>query len=181
MGKVIMVNIEKCLACKSCELACAVAHSKSGVLEEAIAQSPRPQKRINVEAVEDFAVPMQCRHCEDAPCIQVCPTRAIYRQSIESPVLINPELCIGCKFCLMVCPMGVIDVSRDGKAMTKCDLCINRPGPGEGPACVEACPTKALQLVSDGQLIAANRKLAAEKLVLSTQENRTKRKQKKSK
>lgn len=145
MKKTIMINVERCLACKNCVLACAVAHSQSGKLEEAINEQPRPQSRITVEPLDDMAVPMQCRHCEDAPCITICPTVAIYRANPESPVLINENLCIGCKFCLMVCPFGVIDISTDGKAVTKCDYCIARKNNEAEPACVSTCPTGALE------------------------------------
>jgi len=178
MGKVIMVNIEKCLACKSCEIACAVAHSKSRVLEEAIAERPTPQRRVTVEASGQFAVPLQCRHCEDAPCISVCPTAAIHRPEADGPVLIEQDRCIGCKFCLMVCPFGVIDVSTDGKVMLKCDLCIERTKSGQEPACVEACPTGALTLSNEKDLAAHKRRLTAWELVLSTQQNNNKEKQK---
>ena len=178
MGKAIMINIKKCLACKSCEIACAVAHSKSMVLEEAIAERPAPQRRVTVEPAGEFAVPLQCRHCEDAPCITVCPSGAIYRQGAESPVLINPDLCIGCKFCLMVCPFGVIAVSRDGKVVTKCDLCIVRTEAGQEPACVEACPTRALKLVNETELAAHKRRLTAQEFVSATQKNSNKEKRK---
>ena len=78
MGKAIMINIEKCLACKSCEIACAVVHSRSKVLQEATQEALKPQRRVTVQAAGEFAVPLQCRHCDDAPCIAVCPTAAIY-------------------------------------------------------------------------------------------------------
>ena len=141
-----MVTIEKCLACKSCEVACALAHSKSKVLEEAIEEQPKPQRRVTVEAVGQFGVPMQCRHCEDAPCMAVCPTGAIHRPQADGPVLIEQDRCIGCKFCLMACPFGV----------------------GRQPACVEACPTKALKLVDEKDLAAGKRKQAAFELVRQT-------------
>jgi carbon-monoxide dehydrogenase iron sulfur subunit len=169
MAKVIVVDVEKCLACKSCEIACAVVHSKSGQLEEAVVEKPKPQKRVTVEAAGEFTVPMQCRHCEDAPCIAVCPTGAIYRRKAGDPVLIEQDRCIGCKYCIVVCPFGVIDVSDDGKVVVKCDLCIERTKAGKEPACVEACPTKALKLVSEKELTADRRRLAARQLVVSIQ------------
>lgn len=132
---------------------------------------------VTVEAAGEFGVPIQCRHCEDAPCITVCPTAAIHRHQVNDPVLIDKERCIGCKFCLMVCPFGVIDVSRDGKAVVKCDLCIARTEAGQEPACVEACPTGALKIVSVKELAATRRKLAARDLVLSSQKNSKKKKQ----
>lgn len=160
-NKAIVINIEKCLACKSCEIACAVAHSKAGVLEEAITEWPKPQSRVTVEAAGEFGVPMQCRHCEDAPCITVCPTAAIHRDEVNAPVLIEQDRCIGCRFCLMVCPFGVIDISRDGKAVTKCDLCIVRTEAGQQPACVESCPTGALQFCELTEILIERRRAAA--------------------
>jgi carbon-monoxide dehydrogenase iron sulfur subunit len=62
-------------------------------------------------------------------------------------VLLDQDRCIGCKFCMLVCPFGVIALSRDGKAMIKCDLCVERTEAGELPACVAACPTGALKFV----------------------------------
>jgi carbon-monoxide dehydrogenase iron sulfur subunit len=178
MGKAIMINIERCLACKGCEIACAVAHSQSRVLEEAIAERPKPQRRVTVEAAGELAVPLQCRHCEDAPCISVCPTAAIHRNEADGPVLIEQDRCIGCKFCLMACPFGVIDVSHDGKVVVKCDLCIERTKAGQEPACAEACPTKALKLVDEKDLAAHKRQLTAWDLVHSTQQNNNEDKQK---
>ena len=169
MGKTITTDIQKCVACRTCELACAVAHSASGDIMEAVNETPRPHKRVAVEAVEDFAVPMQCRHCEDAPCVTVCPTGAIKRQAADSPVLVNPDLCIGCKYCLVVCPFGAIEITEESKVATKCDFCINRPGASQAPACVEACPTHALQLVEDKELSAGKRRSAAREQVLSLQ------------
>jgi carbon-monoxide dehydrogenase iron sulfur subunit len=164
MRKVIAVDIGRCLACKSCEIACAVAHSASGRLEEAAVEQPKPQKRVTVEAAGEFAVPMQCRHCEDAPCIAVCPTGAIYRHKADTPVLIEQARCIGCKYCIVVCPFGVIDAESRGKAVVKCDFCIERSKAGKEPACVEACPTKALKLVGEKELTADKRRLAAQQL-----------------
>jgi carbon-monoxide dehydrogenase iron sulfur subunit len=78
----------------------------------------------------------------------------------------------------VVCPFGAIDITRDGKAVVKCDLCIERTKAGQEPACVEACPTKALQILSEKELAAAKRKLAAQELVLSTQKDRKNKNQK---
>lgn len=164
MGKIIAVNIEKCLACRSCEIACALVHSKSKVLQEAVEESPKPQRMVTVEAAGEFAVPMQCRHCEDAPCITVCPTAAIHRHETNGPVLIEQDRCIGCKFCLIVCPFGVIDVSHDGKAVAKCDLCIERTEAGEEPACVASCPTGALQFCELTELLVERRRAAARRV-----------------
>jgi Fe-S-cluster-containing dehydrogenase component len=77
----------------------------------------------------------------------------------------------------MACPFGVIDVSTDGKIIIKCDLCIERTKTGQGPACVEACPTGALKLADEKDLVILKRRLAAQELVSSTQKNKEKQKE----
>ncbi len=165
MDKTIVVNIEKCLACKSCEIACALAHSKSKVLEEAVAESPKPQRMVTVEAAGEFGVPMQCRHCEAAPCVEICPTDAIQRQSEEGPIVVEKQLCIGCKLCILICPFGVLRIGPEGRAIIKCDMCFERIEKGQEPACVEACVTGALKLVSLKELTKSARREAAKQLV----------------
>ncbi|MHC4618896.1 MAG: 4Fe-4S dicluster domain-containing protein [Planctomycetota bacterium] len=92
--------------------------------------------------------------------------------------MIDKEKCIGCKFCLAVCPFGVIDITRDGKAVVKCDLCIERTKAGQQPACVEACPTKALELVDEKKLTARKRKRTAGELVAAAKQEPKKGKRK---
>jgi carbon-monoxide dehydrogenase iron sulfur subunit len=164
VDKAIVVNIEKCLACKSCEIACALVHSKSKVLEEAVAESPKPQRMVTVEAADEFAVPIQCRHCEAPPCIEICPTGAIQRQNKESPVTVDQDLCIGCKLCMLICPFGVLQIGPEGRAIIKCDMCLERLEKGQEPACVEACPTKAMKLVSLKEFTKPKRAAASKQL-----------------
>jgi carbon-monoxide dehydrogenase iron sulfur subunit len=148
MNGVIFVDVKKCLACRSCELECAVAHSKSKNLSDAIRETPLPQAQIKVEGTDDISIPLQCRHCEDAPCVKICPTKAIEKIGAEGPVIIKDELCVGCKFCILVCPFGVIGISHKGRVAIKCDLCIERLKENKLPACVAACTTKALRFIS---------------------------------
>jgi carbon-monoxide dehydrogenase iron sulfur subunit len=164
MAKMIVVDEERCLACKQCMIECAMAHTEARTLIEAMRSDSPPQPRVHVEPVERFGMPLQCRHCEDAPCILVCPTEAIYRPSADGPVLIDAERCIGCSSCLIVCPFGVIDMSRDGKATIKCDLCIQRTEAGEEPACVAGCPTGALQFRELDDMLRQRRREAARRL-----------------
>lgn len=152
MKKLIHVEIEKCLGCKSCELACAVVHSRAKNLWEAVMEQPQPQARVRVRVVEEFAIPLHCRHCQDAPCVRVCPTHAMSRLDVDGPVLCNAARCIGCTLCVLVCPFGVLRMDRAGKAIVKCDLCFELTREGKEPACVAACPTQAIRLVSIEEL-----------------------------
>ncbi len=165
MAKIIVVDEERCLGCKSCTIACAMAHCEAQTLVEAMNAENPPQARVHIEPVGAFGMPMQCRHCEEAPCITVCPTEAIYRAEGEaSPVLMDQDRCIGCKMCMFVCPFGVIELSRDGKAMIKCDMCIERTEASEPPACVAACPTGALRFEELDDYLRQRRRQAAQRV-----------------
>jgi carbon-monoxide dehydrogenase iron sulfur subunit len=143
--KRIIADPTKCLACRACELACALAHADSDDLPEAIfEQGANP--RIYIESSGGLAVPLQCRHCEDAPCVRVCPSGALLRPSEAEPVLVDQQKCIGCAYCVQTCPFGVIRLADQGSAIIKCDLCIERQSEGLQPACVVACPVAALSL-----------------------------------
>ncbi len=152
MTKKIFVDIKKCVGCKICEIACAVEHSQSKKLEQAIFEIPSPVNRIYVEVLKQqnlqtqlfITVPLQCKHCEDAPCIAVCPSKALYRTKKDGPVMVDSARCIGCHQCVLVCPFGVIQVNKTGPGVIKCDLCPERTGQGKEPACVSACKTRAL-------------------------------------
>ena len=173
MSKVIVVDADRCLACKQCMIECALAHCDARSLAEALANDEPLQPRLHVEPAGQYGMPLQCRHCEDAPCIAVCPTRAIARVDDMGPVLLDRDRCIGCRFCMLVCPFGVIDISRAGKAMIKCDLCIERTEAGEEPACVAACRTGALKFTELTEELKRRRARAAEAIRLARAESGT--------
>lgn len=121
--------------------------------------------RVQVIAAADRAVPVQCQHCEDAPCIEVCPSGALYREGDEGPVLTAPDKCIGCKSCVVVCPFGAVSWSRGDGTVIKCDLCNDLIEVGEDPHCVTACPTGARSVVSLEDLTRTKQREAAERTV----------------
>jgi carbon-monoxide dehydrogenase iron sulfur subunit len=158
MKKIIVVDMDRCMACKSCVLACAVAHSKSKDLVKAMYEEDKPSPKIILEEIEDIVTPIHCRHCEDAPCVTVCPSGAISRPDESSPVILNNEKCIGCHACILVCPFGVIKTGPDGKSLIKCDLCFERLKEGGEPACVEACITGAIKYRTIEEITEGRRK-----------------------
>ena len=142
--KSIFVNPERCTACRTCEIACAVNRSSlSRRLPEAIYEAVPPLPRVRVEGVEaEKGFPIQCRHCEDAPCVDACPAGALYRDE-GGLVLVHDERCIGCWMCIMVCPFGAPQPFRHFRKVLKCDQCKGM----EMAYCVESCPTHALMLI----------------------------------
>jgi len=141
----ILVSPELCTGCKSCEIACAVEHSRSKSVYFAHLETPPPISRVRVRAVRArYSVPMMCKHCADAPCMAACPTKAISR-SAEGFILIDSARCIGCLMCAKACPFGAIRFDPALRVAVKCDFCVDRVRRGMRPACVEACPTTALR------------------------------------
>ncbi len=155
-GPFLVVNPDRCLGCHTCELACAIAHTPSNSLFGAVLGGEALFPRNRVVKIAEVRLPAQCRQCEDAPCVKVCPTGATYRT--ETYTAVNANLCIACKLCMMVCPFGAIQTTnvrvgdRLKRAAIKCDLCVDRPG---GPACVESCPTKAITLAQPTEVMEA--------------------------
>lgn len=160
-GPFLLVDPQRCVGCHTCELACAAAHTRAGNIIGAVLARERLHRRNRVVQVDGVKLPTQCRQCEEAPCVRVCPTGATYRTATYTAV--DPERCIGCRLCMMVCPFGAIHIAtttirgHDRRAACKCDICIDRP---EGPACVAACPTGALSL-RDPEKMAAQASAAA--------------------
>jgi anaerobic carbon-monoxide dehydrogenase iron sulfur subunit len=173
--KLVYVNPENCIGCLQCEFACAVEHSASRSVASAWQEDPVPRTRIHVEPgpVAGTAYPTRCRHCDPAPCIQVCPTGSMMRDEDHDVVLVQVETCIDCAMCAMVCPLDALTYHPVGDATgartvaVKCDGCVDRLRRGEVPACVEACKAGALvygdinDLVAQGRLRETGKVLAA--------------------
>ncbi len=93
--------------------------------------------------------PKSCLHCEDAPCVTVCPTGASYKRAADGIVLVNEDTCIGCGLCAWACPYGAREMDLAAGVMKKCTLCIDRiynetlEEEDRVPACVRTCPTNA--------------------------------------
>jgi carbon-monoxide dehydrogenase iron sulfur subunit len=161
----VVVVLERCLACRSCEMACAKAHARVVDIVEAVLSGARLVPRVRVIAAAGRAVPVQCQHCEDAPCVVVCPSGALYREEETGRVLARVEKCIGCKSCVVVCPFGAVEWDRASGSVVKCDLCAEIIEAGEEPSCVVACPTHARRVVVLRDLAARRRREVAERTV----------------
>lgn len=178
-NSIVFANPDKCIGCKKCEMACAGAHIGLS-FKEAKKRGLPVISRIKVVKVDNVKFPIQCRHCEDAPCAHACPFGAI--QQLDGLVSVNENLCVGCKMCVMACPFGAIEVGVEGEtafsgrtnsgSAKKCDLCQAwRASNGkEVCACVEACPKHALQFVEMGSYRQAQAKARVAELVQASQQ-----------
>lgn len=145
--KQIFCHIQNCLACRACELACAVAHSQSKNLVGAVQEEELPRHRVHVVLVDEKGtlrssrtLAIQCRHCEEPLCAQACIAGGIRKDEETGDIIVNPAKCVGCWSCIMVCPIGAIVKDEDLHRIVKCDHCPDQ----DTPACVDACPTHAL-------------------------------------
>ncbi|MDF0534992.1 formate-dependent uric acid utilization protein AegA [Shewanella sp. A32] len=151
MNRFVIASAKDCIGCRACEVACVLSHNNGRYPDSADSFNPR----IKVVRGESRISAAVCRHCEDAPCANACPVRAITRD--HNSVQLQQDKCIGCKSCVLACPFGAINMvyesadHNEAKAYAhKCDLCHENE---QGPACVQACPTKALQFLDESALI----------------------------
>ena len=137
MGKMLVVNPEKCSGCRACELMCSFVRTNTF------------NPRLSAVTVVNFesaltSVPVMCMQCDEACCIKVCPAGAITRDD-SGVVVKNPDKCIVCKMCVSACPLGNISYSPSAKEVFKCDLC------GGDPQCVKFCYPGAIQFVDPAE------------------------------
>jgi len=139
--KRIYTRPDYCIACRLCEIHCLVQHSRSKKIVKAFRQERDtivPGVQVEQEGCVSFA--LQCRHCDEAPCMEACITGAMSRDPRTGAVLCDQEKCVGCWMCIMVCPFGAIKRGLNRQVASKCDLCLGE----EMPVCVANCPNEAL-------------------------------------
>ncbi len=156
----MVIDLKRCIGCHACTIACKAKNStKPGIFwnrvwDEEIGEYP---------SVTRYFLPRLCMHCQNAPCIDQCPTGATYREK-DGLVMIDYDKCAGCKYCVLVCPYGARYFNERktgyfGVSLTpaeqlgyqkrrlgvveKCDFCIDIVKQGQEPACVHVCPTEA--------------------------------------
>jgi len=136
------IDIERCSGCFSCVVACMDQNDTDIEKEDGLREVSVVKPAYSVTKKLGY-VSLACMHCDDAPCISGCPTGCL-RRDANMLVVTEESLCIGCHSCAMNCPYGAPRFDAEGK-MVKCNGCAERVEYGLIPACVRACPTKALK------------------------------------
>ena len=157
MGKVLAINHEKCTGCRLCELVCSVYH-------DGVSNAARSRIKIIKWEQEGRYIPMSCQQCQDAPCMLVCPVKAISRDETLSRVMVNHDKCIGCRSCVTVCPFGAMGFNVIDRKNFKCDLCDG------DPQCVRFCDVKAVEYVDPNQVSLSKKRVAAERITVAERE-----------
>ncbi len=137
-----------CTGCKACQVACKDKHDLPiGVnwrrVVEYTGGSWQTSGHTFTPNVFSYYVSISCNHCENPVCTQVCPTTAMTRRP-DGTVYVDDEKCVGCRYCEWACPYSAPQFNAETGHMTKCDLCYDYRETGQDPACVSACPSRAL-------------------------------------
>ena len=159
-GKVLQVNLEKCTGCRLCEMVCSVFH-------HGVSNASRSRIKVVKWEQEGLYIPMSCQQCQDAPCMIICPVKAISRDEEFGRVMVNQDKCIGCRSCVTVCPFGAMNFSIIDRKVFKCDLCDG------DPQCVRFCDMKAVDYVHAGDVSTEKKRSAAERLSKAAKEAST--------
>jgi tetrathionate reductase subunit B len=136
----MLIDARRCYGVHACSVAC-----------KAEFDVPLGDTRSWVEAIEKGTyphvsrsfLPRLCNHCSKPNCVSVCPTGATWKREEDGIVVVDPTICIGCKYCVQACPYDMRFINPESGAADKCDFCVHRVAQGLEPACVEACPSRA--------------------------------------
>jgi len=159
----MVIDLKRCVGCQACTIAC---KSENGTPPEVLFTKVLEQVAGEYPIVKKKFIPVLCNHCEDAPCVRVCPTGATTKRE-DGIVLVDHKKCIGCRACYVACPYknriflkkGSLKNGYFGKQLTpyelakypkwqegvvlKCTFCVERVDQGLDPACVQTCPADA--------------------------------------
>lgn len=135
-----VIDNRKCIGCHACTVACKSEHDVPiGVNRTFVKQV---EKGIFPNTQRMFSV-LRCNHCEDAPCVSICPVTALYTRE-DGIVDFNNNRCIGCKSCMQACPYDALYIDPETSTAAKCNYCAHRVDVGLEPACVNICPEEAI-------------------------------------
>ena len=138
MAKVLAIDYEKCTGCRICEQVCTVKH-------EGVVNPARSRIKVIKWEQEGRYIPMGCQQCESAPCKAICPVKAISRDESLNRVMVDYDVCIGCRMCVAICPFGGMAFDTLAQKVIKCDFCDG------DPLCAKFCDVKAVQYVDASQ------------------------------
>ncbi len=145
--RAFVFDLNRCTGCHACAIACGIENAP-----DRIDAGGLDWRRIDtynearIPAIPSFSLSLACNHCEKPACLTACPTNAYTRDAVTGAVLVDAERCIGCRYCTWACPYDAPRFNAGTGTVEKCTFCHHRLVDGGRPACVEACPTGALEI-----------------------------------
>jgi tetrathionate reductase subunit B len=136
----MVIDTNRCIGCHGCTIAC---KSENNVPEGVFRSWVMQIIKGKYPQVKNHLLPRLCNNCEDAPCLNDCPTGATYRTPEDGVVHVDREKCVGCHTCVLACPYNSRFINPLTGTADKCDFCYHRITKGLLPACVDACTGKA--------------------------------------
>jgi len=150
MSRYLTHNAKKCVACQACEVQCKTHHDLPPGPN--LCRIERLEPETGTDPLGQGFVFMACFHCDEAACMDVCPTGAIRRRKKDGIVHIESALCIGCRSCIIACAWGACQWNPRTNKAVKCDYCMDRLDAGLKPSCVTICLTSCLDFVPADQV-----------------------------
>ena len=164
----MLIDTSRCIGCRGCQVACKEWNDLKATTTRMIPGSYQNPPGISAstwtminfteqsgdQGVRWLFRKQQCLHCNQASCVEVCPTGAMAKHA-DNFVEVDQQWCIGCRYCVQACPFGAVQFDASSGTVKKCTLCIDRVQAGLDPACVKTCPSGALTFGDKGKLLAA--------------------------
>lgn len=131
----MLVDLRRCIGCQACTVSCAIEN-----------QTPQGAFRTHVnqyqvqlgDRVTNVLLPRLCNHCDNPPCVPVCPVQATFQRQ-DGIVVVDNTRCVGCAYCVQACPYDARFINHETQTADKCTFCVHRLEAGLLPACVESC------------------------------------------
>lgn len=147
--KILIIDHGKCTGCIYCMLICSMIH-------ENFIQRSKSRLKVYKFENEVISIPMICEHCEDPPCVHICPVEAINKSQETRTVSMDVEKCTGCRECMKACPYYAIQFDPERNVAFICDLC------GGEPTCAKVCIQGAIEWVDSTPAMVVKKKAAAD-------------------
>ncbi len=155
-----------CVGCKTCQIACKDKNNLPlgvrwrRVFEYAGGGWVQQGDQWVANNVFGYNISLACNHCENPACVTACPTGAMMKNA-NGVISVNADQCVGCRYCEWACPYGAPQFDEAKGVMTKCNLCEDLIAQGQNPACVDACPLRALEFGDIAELRSKHGNIAA--------------------
>ena len=134
----MLVDVRKCIGCQACTVSCIQENVVPEGSFRTVVSTYSVKVNDSVQPAGTYVLPRLCNHCDNPPCVPVCPVSATYKRA-DGIVVVNNERCVGCAYCVQACPYDARFINHETNKADKCTFCAHRVEAGLLPACVETC------------------------------------------